>query len=193
MAGVSSPRVAGIAGRRAGRLTRGAGADGPTRPPRENPLDAGGFECAREDLNLHGPYGPQGPQPPGRGRRDRPRGARSRSKRAIRPGGSRWPASAEMGPGCALGSTPGARSGRRRDIAGPLRRFQWRQFEPGPRSRPLRQLVVRGPAPPRRVSHDRTPLSRSDRSSTSGVAHHRPGRDARGSVAPLTKGGRDGQ
>ena len=39
--------------------------------------------------------------------------------------------------------------------------------------------MVRGPVPPRRVPHDRTPLSRSGRPSTSGVPRHRPGRDAR--------------
>jgi Phage integrase family len=29
----------------------------------KNPAITGFSECAREDLNLHGPYGPQGPQP----------------------------------------------------------------------------------------------------------------------------------
>ncbi len=44
--------------------TRAAGTDeGAEAVRRENPPGAGGFKCAREDLNLHGPYGPQGPQP----------------------------------------------------------------------------------------------------------------------------------
>ena len=62
-------------------------------------------------LNLYRPDGPQGPQPLGRGRRDCPPGARSRSGRVIRSPWLRWPEWAEMGPGCALGSTSGARSG----------------------------------------------------------------------------------
>ena len=83
-----------------------------SRDPRETktPHSRGFLRCAREDLNLHGPYGPQGPQPLGQVGGDPARRVLSGSRSAIWPVGLRLLGSVEMGSGCGPGSTPGART-----------------------------------------------------------------------------------
>ena len=79
---------------------------------RENPpVCAGGFQVRPRGLEPPRAIRPTRPSPPGRGWRDRPPDAGSRSRSVIRPGGLRLLGQVEVGSGWAPGSTPGAHEG----------------------------------------------------------------------------------